>query len=201
MTLLKHRPFGRWQFAEHSFPKFLNRRGEPHAMGTMKGTIPCDDRFAEVRSVSCRRQTARQRAKVSGEEGSALVETSLVIPIIFLMMTGIFSFSIALYQKLELAQAVASGARYLSVDRGDTDPCAAAVAKIYAAAPTLTQSSITTTFVLNGTTYNGKTCSGTTNMVSGGNAQLTATYPCTLSVYGKSFGSCTLTENVTEVIQ
>jgi Flp pilus assembly protein TadG len=170
-------------------------------MGAINGTLPCEDRSAEVRTVSGRCQPARQRTKVSGEEGSALVETALVLPIIFILMTGIFSFSIALYQKLELAQAVASGARYLSVDRGDTDPCAAAVSKIYAAAPTLTQSSISTTFVLNGTTYSGKTCSGTTNMISGGSAQITATYPCTLSVYGMSFGSCTLTENVSEVVQ
>jgi len=130
-----------------------------------------------------------------------MVETALVLPIIFILMTGIFSFSIALYQKLELAHAVASGARFLSVDRGDTDPCAAAVSKIYAAAPTLTAASISTTFVLNGTTYAAKTCSGTTNMVSGGTAQITATYPCSLSVYGLSFGSCTLNESITEVVQ
>jgi Flp pilus assembly protein TadG len=130
-----------------------------------------------------------------------MVETALVLPVIFILMTGIFSFSIALHQKLELAHAVSSAARYLSVDRGDTDPCAATVSKIYAASPTLTQSSISTTFVLNGTTYNGKTCSGTTNMVSGGTAQITATYPCTLSVYGMSLGSCTLNESVTEVVQ
>lgn len=130
-----------------------------------------------------------------------MVETALVMPVICLLMTGIFSFSIALYQKLELAHGVASGARFLSTDKGDTDPCSAAVSKIYASAPTLAQSSITTTFVLDGTSYSGKTCSGTTHLVSGRTAQITANYPCTLTAYGKSFGTCTITESITEVVQ
>ena len=138
---------------------------------------------------------------VSGERGSAIVETALVLPIICLLMTGIFSFSIVFYQKLELAHAVGSGARLLAVDKGDTDPCATAVSSIYASAPTLTQSKINTTFVLNGTTYSGKTCSGTSNLISGRNAQITATYPCSLAAYGMSFGSCTLSESITEVVQ
>ncbi len=138
---------------------------------------------------------------VSREQGSAMVETALVLPVICLLMTGIFSFSIALYQKLELAHGVASGARFLSTDKADTDPCSAAVSKIYASAPTLAQASITTTFVLDGTTYSGKTCSGTTHLVSGKNAQITATYPCSLTAYGKSFGTCTIAESITEVVQ
>jgi Flp pilus assembly protein TadG len=166
-------------------------------MAAINGVLPCNGRAAEVRSISGRRRPA----KSSREEGSALVETALVMPVILLLMTGIFSFSIALYQKLELAHGVASGARFLSTDKGDTDPCSAAVAKIYLSAPTLTQSKITTTFVLNGTSYSGKTCSGTTNLVSGKNAQITATYPCSLTVYGRSFGTCTLSESITEVVQ
>jgi Flp pilus assembly protein TadG len=135
------------------------------------------------------------------EEGSALVETALVLPIIFLLMTGIFSFSIALYQKLELAQAVGSGVRFLATDRADPDPCAATAARIYASAPTLTKTSIGLTFVLNGTSYSGATCNGTTQMISGKTAQITATYPCTLSAYGMSFSACGLSESVTEVLQ
>ena len=157
---------------------------------------------SEKRTGGLRSRIARLRClSVSREHGSALIETALVMPVILLLMTGIFSFSTALYQKLELAHGVASGARFLSTDKGDTDPCSAAVSKIYASAPTLTQSKITTTFVLNGTSYSGKTCSGTTNLVSGKNAQITATYPCSLTVYGKSFGTCTLSESITEVVQ
>ena len=126
---------------------------------------------------------------------------ALVLPVTLMLLTGIFSFSIALNQKLVLSEAVATGGRYLAVDRGDTDPCATTASKIYAAAPTLTKTNITLTFNLNGTAYTSATCSGTTNMVSGGTAQVTASYPCTLGIYGANLGSCTVHAGVTEVVQ
>jgi len=137
----------------------------------------------------------------AGEKGSSLVETAIVMPVLLLLMTGIFSFSIVIYQKLQLAEAVSAGARFLAIDRGDTDPCAATATKIYNAAPGLTKSKITLSFVLNGTTYSGATCSGTTNMVSGATAQVTATYPCSFAVYGANFGTCSLSSTTSEAIQ
>jgi Flp pilus assembly protein TadG len=146
------------------------------------------------------RRTWRQRAG-SPDEGSALVEMALMMPIMCLFLTGIFAFSVAYYQKLELANAVAAGGRFLSVDRGDTDPCATTATKIYATSPTLSSSKMTLTFVLNGTSYSNATCSGTTNMISGGSGQVKAVYPCTLAVYGMSFNSCSLTEVTNVVVQ
>ncbi len=166
-------------------------------MGRRNGTPPRSDQAGRVRSVAGRRWPAEN----STEEGSAIIETALILPIIFVLMTGIFSFSIALYQKLELAQAVGSGARFLGTDRGDTDPCAATASRIYATAPTLTKSKISLTFVLDGTSYSGATCSGTTHMITGKTAQITATYPCVLSAYGMSFSSCSLSESISEVLQ
>jgi Flp pilus assembly protein TadG len=130
-----------------------------------------------------------------------MVETALVMPIILLFMTGMFSLSTVLYQKLELIEAVSSGARFLAVDRGDTDPCASTANAIYAAAPTLSKSKISLSFVLNGTSYSGATCSGTTSMVSGATAQLKATYPCSMKAFRMSFSSCTLTVTTSEAIQ
>jgi Flp pilus assembly protein TadG len=138
---------------------------------------------------------------VSSEKGSSLVETAIVMPLLLLLMTGIFSFSMVIYQKLQLAEAVSTGARFLAIDRGDNDPCAATATKIYNAAPGLTKSKITLSFVLNGTTYSGATCSGTTNMVSGATAQVTATYPCSFTVYGANFGACSLSSSTSEAIQ
>ncbi len=139
-----------------------------------------------------------------GDRGGALVEMAVTLPVIFLIMTGIFSFSIALYQKLELAQAVSVGSRFLATDRGDTDPCASTATKVYAASPSLSQSAMTFTISLtNGsttTTYSTPTCSGAV-MTTGGSALLKVSYPCTLSVYGANFGSCTLATQVTEVVQ
>jgi Flp pilus assembly protein TadG len=172
-------------------------RGASTAMCAMKGTFQPSGIHGENRSM-----LAWIRAfVVSCEHGGALAETAVVLPLVLLLMTGIFSFSTALYQKLELAQAIGAGGRFLAVDRGDTDPCATTASKIYAAAPSLNQLKISLTFVLNGTSYPGATCSGTTNMVSGGTAKVTATYPCSFAVYGKNFGACSISESASEVVQ
>lgn len=123
-----------------------------------------------------------------------------------LIMTGIFSYTIALYQNLQLGNAVAMGGRTLSVDRGDTDPCATATAAVRNAAPGLIGANITFTFILNGAKTNGTSCPGSggaanANMVSGQNAQISVTYPCALMVYGATFSTCTLGSSVTEVVQ
>src|SRR5579871_6740958 len=81
-------------------------------------------------------------------EGGALVEMAVSLPIMLLIMTGIFSFSIALYQKLQLAEAVGNAGRMLAVDRGSQDPCADAATAIYAAAPGLAKSQISFIFTL-----------------------------------------------------
>ena len=70
-------------------------------------------------------------------EGGALVEMAVTLPIVMAVMTGIFSFSIALYQKLQLAEAVSNAGHLLATDRGDTDPCTTATNAVYAAAPGL----------------------------------------------------------------
>jgi len=74
----------------------------------------------------------------------------------------------------------------------------------------LSQASLSLTFTLNGVATNGATCAGTgggpnTNMVSGGNAQITATYPCALSffpAFGATFNTaCSLRSQITELVQ
>lgn len=142
----------------------------------------------------------------NSEEGGALVEMAITLPLVMLIMTGIFSFSVAIYQKLQLAEAVSNGGHYLAVDRGDTDPCKTIANAIYAAAPGLNQNSMSLTFTLNGASPTGPTCPGTSgtansNMVSGGTGQIQATYPCSLAIYGWGFTSCSISSQISEVIQ
>jgi len=139
------------------------------------------------------------------EEGGALVEMAVTLPLLMMIMTGIFSFSIAIYQKLQLAEAVSNGGHYLAVDRGDADPCKTVANAIYSSAPGLNQNSISLTFTINGVPT-GPTCPGASgaanaDMVSGGNAEILASYPCALSVYGANFTSCNLQSDITEVVQ
>lgn len=131
---------------------------------------------------------------------------AVTLPVVMLIMTGLFSFSIALYQKLLLSEAISVGGRLLAVDRGDTDPCLTAANAIYANAPGLAKSNINLTFVLNGVSTNAATCPGVSgaanvNMVAGQSAQIQATYPCTFMVYSKSFAACSMQTAVTEVVQ
>ena len=152
-----------------------------------------------------RSRLAKRVRAFARPDGGALVELGVSLPIIFLLMTGIFAFSIAMYQKLALSEGVSAGARTLAADRGnDTDPCNAAVKAVYAAAPTLTQGSFTFafTFVTPGgtTTTNGTSCSGTV-LTYPESGQVQATYPCALRAYGLKFSACTLSYAVTEEIQ
>jgi|SRR5581483_141786 len=146
-------------------------------------------------------RTAGQRIGRGKERGGALVEFTLVMPFLLLVMTGIASFGIALHNSLVLTNAVNTGAQLLAFSRGQTtDPCATAYGAISTAAPALT-SGISVSYIINGTTYSSNTCTGgASNMVQGASAEIHATYPCALGVYGMRF-SCRLATQTTEFIQ
>lgn len=135
------------------------------------------------------------------QRGGSLIEFTLVMPVLLLVMTGMVSFGLALHNILVLTNAVNNGAQQLAFSRGQTtDPCATAYTAIHSAAPTLT-TGLTLSFVINGTSYSGNTCtSGSSNMVQGASAQVTANYPCALGVFGQSF-TCRLQSQTTEFIQ
>jgi Flp pilus assembly protein TadG len=135
---------------------------------------------------------------------------AIVLPVMMAVMTGIFSFSMALYQKLQLAEAVSNAGHVLATDRGDNDPCNTATNAIYAGAPGLARSRITLTYTLNGHGYGSGTTScaagagaanANANMVANGSAQIQATYPCALGVYGMGVMSCTISSQITENVQ
>ena len=162
--------------------------------------------------VGTRSIRARIRALLgSGNEGGAIVEMALILPILLAVTTGMLIFGIALANYMILNQATTTGAQLLAVSRGQTlDPCNLAVTAIYAAAPTMTQSKFTFKFVLNGSSFNGTSCSSSStttgaagDLVQGKSATVTVTYPCSLAIYGTNYGSggCTLQAQTTEIIQ
>ena len=151
----------------------------------------------------------RARPRTSNEGGQALVEFALLLPILLILVTGLITCAIAFNNYLELTDAVNVGARLLAISRGNTtDPCNTTAQAVYNAAPLLKSASITFTFVLNGTQYPGASCSSSStttgaagNLVQGSAAQVTATYPFTLTVYGVTASSGTMTAQTTEIIQ
>ena len=137
------------------------------------------------------------------EAGQALVEFALCLPVLLLLVFGIFSFGIAFSNYILLENATNIGARQLAISRGNsTDPCSTISSTVAAAAPLLKSTSLNYTFLLNNVTYTGTSCSGaTTSMVQGATAKLTVTYPCTLASFRWNYGACTLTAAVAELIQ
>lgn len=154
----------------------------------------------------------RLRVCKRGEEGGALVEMALVLPILMLVLTGIFSFGIAMANYIQLTEAVDVGGRLLAISRGSgVDVCAAAVTAVQNAAPSLNPALMTFTIVLNGDNVGPTTCNTTAvaaDMKAAplatppGSAQLTVTYPCNLAVYGRNLlPGCHLVAQTTEMIQ
>jgi Flp pilus assembly protein TadG len=176
----------------------------------------------EMPKLSQTRATRILRYMRFGDHGGAIVEMALVVPMLLTLITGIFSLGIALYQKLQLAEAVSAGGRVMAVERGQNDPCTDTANAIYAASPGLSQSNLTLTMKIghmsggaftSSTSYtaaqgSAPTCTGaglngptSTALTAGWGAQIVATYPCAYAVYGLHLGSCSIATQVTEVIQ
>lgn len=156
----------------------------------------------------------------SGEEGSTLVEMAFVLPILLVVLTGIFSFGIALNQDMVLTNAVNAGARAFALSRSgnvssapSVDPCLYAVTTAVSAASTLKASNMSFTFVYtpsgsgntggSATTYTatGSSSSGCPSlaMYAGDIVQVQATYPVTPTMFGWS-RTLNLTGTSTELV-
>lgn len=155
-----------------------------------------------------------------GEEGSTLVEMALVMPILLVVLTGVFSFGVALNQYLVLTNAVNNGARafamsapasdgYSIMDSGD--PCKYAAQTVQASAGNLTSSNIsyTITYTLNSTgastPYTGTgsslpSCSNLT-MHQMDIVTVKAVYPVTPVLYGWASHALSLTAQSAELVQ
>jgi len=143
-----------------------------------------------------------------------MVELALCLPILLILTTGIFSLGIFFNQYMQLADAVSVGAKLLAVQRGNTvDPCSLVSTAIANAAPSLNAANITYSIALKGSsgtsTYTGTTCSSVSNttgaaanLVQGNPIQVTATYPCSLAIYGSNLvPNCVITAQLTELEQ
>lgn len=62
----------------------------------------------------------RTRRRVRGERGASAVEFALVMPLLLLIIGGIFNFGLAFSQKLALDNAVRETARAAAVNTGKT---------------------------------------------------------------------------------
>jgi|SRR5271157_52821 len=142
----------------------------------------------------------RVRARLcSGSEGQAIVEFALVMPVLLMLLTAIFMFSIATYNAISLQTAVGQGVQVMATGQNIVDdPCGNATTVIDTAT-TLNASLITIKFYAGGslvTAGAGGSCAGLT---TGTEVTVTATYPCSLAIYNFA-RSCQLTASESEPV-
>jgi Flp pilus assembly protein TadG len=165
-----------------------------------------------------RRRRIRVRRRFGNERGQSLIEFALCLPPLFILLTGFVALGIAFINYNQLNNAANNAATVLSLSKGSLaapnyDPCALVVTQVETTAPNLKPASLTFSTVINGTTYNGTSCTSTSQSTGAAGALInawtkpvtvTVTYPCELTA--KFYGSnallnCTLTASMTEVVQ
>jgi len=153
------------------------------------------------------RQGAGKRGR--GEDGQALVEFAIVLPLLLILVTGIIQFGLLFNKYITLTDAVRSGAQTLALGRGLSDPCDPAVLQAVnsATAIGLTSAQVTPSFA-SGSDYCGSgtytyNTSGNTagNEGEGDQGTLTATQPFTLSVFGLGIMSLNLSASASDAIE
>ena len=187
-------------------------------------TGPCSTLRRIVREAAF--APAPLRSLLRRDDGSALIEMYVVLPIMLGLILGVSSLGLALNAYIVLSHATDVGARYLAINQGNfgtsgtTNPCAMAVTQIQAAAPVLSSSKMSyqitlaptstgapTTFSSSnggGSFGSGSTCAtnGQTDMGTGlGTVTVTVTYPYPLLIFGWAPTTVNLQASTTEIIQ
>jgi Flp pilus assembly protein TadG len=143
----------------------------------------------------------RTRAPLfSREDGGALVEFALVMPMFLTLITGMFAFGITMNNYIELTNAVSIGARQIasSSNVGVANPCTGATAIIDAAAANLNSGNISVNYSIGGAS--AVTSCTNSDLVSTESVKVTATYPCSFLIFSGKI-ACSLSASSTELIQ
>ncbi len=146
----------------------------------------------------------RRLRRLAGDDGaSAAVEFAMLAPVLFFILFGIVSFGLVFNNYVELTNATRASARQFAIARSSTTPYANATGAITSSAPDLTPANVTMTFTVNGTTCASNTaCQTALSTAEGESAEVTATYPCNLTIMGVNFANnCTLSAQTTELVE
>jgi TadE-like protein len=148
---------------------------------------------------------ARLVSRGRREDGIALVEFALVLPVLLAVLTGILQFGLMFNRYITLTDAVRAGARTASLGRGLTNPCDPAVDQTVSSALDIGLTTGAVTVTPGGTS----TCSGASgypygsggNFVQGDAVTVTAHIPYAFQIFGVSFGTIQLTAHATDPIE
>jgi Flp pilus assembly protein TadG len=130
---------------------------------------------------------AIKRSRIRGERGQALVEFTIVLPILLLLVLGIIQFGVVFNNYITLTDAVRAGARQASVGRSVADPSGAAVSRVRSSAANLDQAQLGVTV--------------TSVWTQGADVTVRATYPYSISLLGMVVQSGNLVSQSTERVE
>jgi Flp pilus assembly protein TadG len=136
-------------------------------------------------SPSCRRMRNRGRIRAASEQGSALVEFALVMPIFLTVVFGMCSFGFLINEYLQLTEVCNIGAEQLALTRSQSDPCQVVYNDVVQVSPHLNAPAMIFTFTLNGTVYGpytGAASSCTAAATAFASLNPTAATPVTLNI-------------------
>jgi Flp pilus assembly protein TadG len=127
------------------------------------------------------------RHRRSREDGQALVEFALVLPLLALVLFGVIQFGIAFNNYVTLTDAVRTGARTASVSRFASTPGARAEDSVRDAAVDLDQDKLSVTV--------------TSSWARGDDVRVVATYPYAIDLVGVVVASGSLKSETTERVE
>jgi Flp pilus assembly protein TadG len=130
-----------------------------------------------------------------GQEGQAMVEFALVIPLLLLLIFGIVQFGILFNNYLTLTDAVRAGARQAAVSRTLPDPVGVTKTRVERSAAGLTASNLVITV------DPFDPVDGTPTWAQGGDVTVKATYPYAINLFGVVVMSGTIESVTTERVE
>jgi Flp pilus assembly protein TadG len=140
-------------------------------------------------------ETRMRRRRTREEDGQAILEFALVLPIFLLLVIGIIQFGIAYNNYITLTDAVRVGAREAAVSRSLPNPEQITTARVHGAAIRLNKADLTVTVIPNDPATNQQA------WVQGGDVTVTGTYPYRLNLFGLVVFSKNMTSQTTERVE
>lgn len=129
------------------------------------------------------------------EEGQAMVEFAIVLPVLLLIVLGIIQFGMLFKNYIALTDAVRVGARQAAVSRTLPNPEQVAIARVQRAAVGLS------TNRLQVTVDPWDPVSGTRKWVQSGDVEVRATYPYSINLLGITVMSGVITSRTIERVE
>ena len=141
------------------------------------------------------------RTRLRAEDGVAMVEFALVLPVLLAVLTGILQFGLMFNKYISLTDAARIGAREIALSRGTTgNPCTAEETTLENNEPTL---NLTAGNFTPAPTFSNAadSCSDPGDWNQGDTVTFYIQEPYTFHVYGINLGTVMLTSQVTDSIE